>query len=173
MFIKRLIQLCSLAIILSAGILVGCGSSAEEQAVALVDLTTTPASYTPMPSSTSAPIEITPTPIPEPQVVLLRGAKECEREQNIIANSPIQLHYGVWGSVGKAYSEGSWDLLDITLTMDGEEIEGEKQPVAADLIKHCGSDAEDIYWMFYIELFNNKPNCSLNFLEPVGWSGNC
>ncbi len=164
MFIKRLIQLCSLAIILSAGILVGCGSSAEEQAVALVDLTTTPASYTPMPSSTSAPIEITPTPIPEPQVVLLRGAKECEREQNIIANSPIQLHYGVWGSVGKAYAEGSWDLLDITLTMDGEEIEGEKQPVAADLIKHCGSDVEDIYWMFYIVNIEGIPP-GVHYLE--------
>ncbi len=90
------------------------------------------------------------TPALEPQVVLLRGAQGCEREQNIIANSPVQLHYGVWGSIGKAYAEASWDLIDIILTIDGEEIEGEKQPVKADLIKQCGSDVEGVYWIFYI-----------------------
>jgi hypothetical protein len=103
------------------------------------------------PTPTPKPSHIpTYTPTPDPQLILLRGAPGCEHEQNIFANSRVQLHYGVWGSVGKAYAEGSWDLLDISLTMDGEEIEGEKQPVSADLIKHCGSDAEDVYWMFYI-----------------------
>ena len=114
------------------------------------------------PTSTSAPAEIAPTLTPKPshtptythtpetQVILLRGAPGCEREHEVLADSPIQLHYGVWGSLGRAYAEGSWELLDITLRMDGEEIEGEKQPVAADLIQHCGSDAEGIYWMFYI-----------------------
>ena len=128
------------------------------------------------PSSTSAPTEMAPTltpkpshtptytPTPEPQVILLRGAPGCERDQNIFANSPIQLHYGVWGSVGKVYAEGSWDLLDITLTMDGEEIEGEKQPVAADLINHCGSDAENTYWMFYIVNIEGIPPGS-HYLE--------
>jgi len=165
MFTKRLMQFWSLTIILSAGILVGCGSSVEEQALALVNRTSTPASDTPLPNSTSVPTEITPTltpspshtptytPTPEPQVILLRGAPGCEREQNIIANNPIQLHYGVWGSLGKAYAEGSWDLLDL----DGEEIEGEKQPVAADLVKHCGSDSEKIYWMFYVANIEGIP----------------
>ena len=121
------------------------------------------------PTSTSTPTEIAPTltpqpshtptytPTPEPQVILLRGAPGCEREQNIIANSPVQLHYGVWGSIGKAYADASWDLIDIALTIDGEDIEGEKQPVAADLIKQCGSDAEDIYWIFYIANIEGLP----------------
>jgi hypothetical protein len=50
------------------------------------------------------------------------------------------------------------------LTMDGEEIEGEKQPVAADLIKHCGSDVEDIYWMFYIVNIEGIPP-GVHYLE--------
>lgn len=164
MFIKRLMQLCSLAIILTAGILVGCGSSGEEQIA-----TTTPASDTPISNSTSAPKEITPaltpsptntptyTPTREPQIVLLRGAPGCESEQNIIANRPIELHYGVWGSIGREFAEGSWDLLDITITLDGEELKGEKQPIAADLMQHCGSDAESIFWMYYVVNIDGLP----------------
>jgi hypothetical protein len=81
---------------------------------------------------------------------LLRGVSGCASAQDVAADSPIQLHYGVWGSVGEAYAEASLDLMEITLTMDGEEIEGEQQPVAQDLAEHCGSDSEDVYWTFYI-----------------------
>jgi hypothetical protein len=116
--------------------------------------TTSPAtaieSSAPTTASTSPPTEIAPQPTLEPQVILLRGVAGCESEQDIVADNPIQLHYGVWGSVGEEYAEASWELMDITLTIDGEEIEGEKQPVSPDLVEHCGSDAEDIYWMFYI-----------------------
>lgn len=111
----------------------------------------------PTPTSTSTPIEVAPTPTPEPQVILLRGVTGCESEQDIVADNPIQLHYGVWGSVGEAYAEASRDLMDITLTIDGEEIEGEEQPVTTDLVEHCGSDAEDIYWMFYIADIDGLP----------------
>jgi hypothetical protein len=167
MFMKRIILICSVTIILGAGILSGCGPSSEELAVS---------SDTPKPTPTSLPTEIPPTitpspsltptytPTPEPQVILLRGAKGCEREHDIIANSPVQLHYGVWGSLGKAYAEAAWDLLEITLTMDGEEIEGEKQPVAADLIKDCGSDVEDSYWIFYIVNIEGVPP-GVHYLE--------
>ncbi len=115
--------------------------------------TSTPTAIAP----TSAPTAIAPTPTPEPQVILFRGVPGCESEQDIVANSPIQLHYGVWGSVGEAYAEASWDLMDITLTMDGEEMEGEKQPVSPDLVEHCGSDAEDVFWMFYIANIEGIP----------------
>lgn len=143
-------------------LLAACQQQASTQATAPTDFIEV---YTPTPRSTPAPIDIAPTPtlrssptpteidptsVLEPQVVLLRGVQGCESEQDIVANNPIQLHYGVWGSVGEAYAEASWDLIDVTLTMDGETIEGEKQPVAPDLVEHCGSDAEGVYWIFYI-----------------------
>ena len=152
-----------MAVVLISLIFSACGPSLAEQAATVAAQTAAAATSTPIPSSTptstntpnptltSSPSPTAShTPTPEPQVVLLRGAKGCDREHNIIANSPIPLHYGVWGSVGKAYAEGSWDILDITLTIDGDEVQGEKQPVAADLIRHCGFDAEDSYWIFYI-----------------------
>lgn len=106
--------------------------------------TTTPTAtvVTPSPSPTF-------TPGPEPQIVLLRGAPGCEREHRITPNSPVQLHYGIWGSTSRDYAEASWDSIEVTLTIDGETIEGEKQPVAPDLVNHCGGDAEGTYWMFY------------------------
>lgn len=148
-----------LAVVLISLIFSACGSSPKDTDATNSPIPPTrtpiPPTITPMPPPTLTPTQIpshtpTSTPTPEPQVILLRGAQGCDREHNIIANSPIQLHYGVWGSVGKAYAEGSWDLLDITLTIDGDEVQGEKQPVAADLIRHCGFDAEDSYWIFYI-----------------------
>ncbi len=56
MSVKRHIQLESLAIILSAGILIGCGPSAEEQAATSVALTAAAATSTPRPTSTPTPI---------------------------------------------------------------------------------------------------------------------
>jgi len=169
MVIKRLVRLWSLIIFLGAGILVGCSSPPGEQTADLVDRTIMPTSDTLKPSSTLAPTEIpqtrtsiptqtpTTTPTPKPQIILLRGVQGCAHEQKVNAHNPIQLHYGVWGSVGKAFAEASWDLLDITLTIDGEEISGVKQPVAADLTNHCGTDADSIYWMFYTTDINGIP----------------
>ncbi len=137
-----------------------------------------PPTEPPPPTDTSTPTELpstatatpspshTPTftPTPEPQIVFLRGAKGCDREHEIIANSPIQLHYGVWGSYGKWYAEASWDLLDVTLTMNGEEVEGEKQPVAADLAVQCGLDVENSYWIFYFANIEGIPP-GVHYLE--------
>jgi hypothetical protein len=89
-------------------------------------------------------------PTPEPQVVILRGVSGCASDQNVYGDNPIQVHYGIWGSIGKSAAEAAWDNLNVELTMDGKIITGEKQPVAPDLFKHCGSDAENIYWIFYI-----------------------
>ena len=58
MFVKRLVRLDSIALILSAGILIGCGPSVEEQAATSVALTAAAATSTPRPTPT-------PTPIPD------------------------------------------------------------------------------------------------------------
>jgi len=55
MFVKRLVRLDSLAIILSAGILIGCGPSAEEQAATSVALTVAAATSTPTVTPTHTP----------------------------------------------------------------------------------------------------------------------
>jgi hypothetical protein len=156
-------------VILFSMIITGCGPSAEELAVTFVAQTAAAATDTPKPTPTPTPTEIPPTftpspshtptftPTPEPQVVFLRPVRGCDLEHDIIANSPIELHYGAWGSLNKAYAEGSWDLLDFTLTMDGEEIEGEKQPVAAKLVKHCGSTFEGAYYTVYIARLEGIP----------------
>jgi hypothetical protein len=150
------IHLTTQTVIFVSGLVIlsACGQQVATQTIAP---TSTIEASTPTPASTSTPTEIASAPTPEPQVILLRGVTGCESEQDIVANSPIQLHYGVWGSVGEAYAEGSWGLMDITLTLDGEEIEGEKQPVTPDLVEHCGSDAEDIYWIFYIANIDGIP----------------
>jgi hypothetical protein len=138
-------------------------SACEQSRYTPPTITPTAAIETPPPTTTQIAAVETPspnptfTPAPEPQVVLLRGAQGCELDQNIIANSPVQLHYGVWGSIGKDYAEASWDLIDVTLTIDGGEVEGEKQPVAADLVSHCGADVEGTYWMFYITNIESIP----------------
>jgi hypothetical protein len=180
MFSNRLIQLGSLAIIMSAGIMVSCGPSAEELAVTFVAQTAAAATDTPKPTPTPTPTEIPPTftpspshtptftPTPEPQIVFLRDAPGCDLQHDIIANSPIELHYGAWGSLNKAYAEGSWDLYVSTLTMDGEEIEGEKQPVrmSAKLVKRCGSGPppEGAYATVYIARFEGIPP-GVHYLE--------
>ena len=171
MFTSRYIYI--LAMLLLCLMISSCGPSQEELvAIASTD-SAAAVTNTPIPSSTPIPTKTptltpiptaTPLPTPEPQVILLRGATGCEREHDIIANSPVQLHYGVWGSVGKAYAESAWDLLEITLTMDGEEINGEKQPVAADLIEQCGLDVEDSYWIFYIANIEGIPP-GVHYLE--------
>jgi hypothetical protein len=99
----------------------------------------------------------TSTPGPEPQIVLLRGAPGCDRTADLIADSPIQLHYGVWGSLDQAHAEASWPLIDVTLVIDGEEVHGDKQPVAADLVDGCGSSAEGIYWLYYVADLEGLP----------------
>lgn len=104
----------------------------------------------PSSTSTPGPSEEPPLASVEPQVIMLRGVEGCESEHEVVSDSPIELHYGVWGSMGEEYAEVSWEQIDITLTIDGIEVEGEKQPVAPDLVEHCGSDADNIYWMFYI-----------------------
>ncbi|MFQ5923860.1 MAG: hypothetical protein ACE5M4_13545 [Anaerolineales bacterium] len=85
MFVKRLIWLNSLAIILGAGIMVGCGPSAEEQAATSVALTAAAATstptvtptHTPTPTSTPTP---TPTPIPYDLSVLVTGEDDIPIE---------------------------------------------------------------------------------------------
>ena len=82
MFVKRLLRLNSLAIILSAGIMIGCGPSAEEQAATSVALTAAAATstrtvtptQTPTPTSTPTP---TPTPIPYDLSVLVAGEENA------------------------------------------------------------------------------------------------
>jgi hypothetical protein len=82
MFVKQLIQLSTLTITLSAGILIGCGPSEEEQAATSVALTAAAATntptvtptHTPTPTSTPTP---TPTPIPYDLSVLVEGEEEA------------------------------------------------------------------------------------------------
>ncbi len=82
MFVKQIIRLNSLAIILSAGILIGCGPSAEEQAATSDALTAAAATNTPTvtptltPTPTSTPTP-TPTPIPYDLSVLVAGEEEA------------------------------------------------------------------------------------------------
>lgn len=106
-------------------------------------------------TATEKPSELVPKP--EPQVILLRGVEGCEQDLKITANQPIQLHYGVWGSLGKAYAEAAWDSLDISLTIDGEEIEGEKHPPVENLSNHCGSNAEGIFWIYDLANLEGLP----------------
>ena len=66
---------------------------------------------TQLPTTTQKPTDTAPET--EPQVILLRGMEGCEQDLKILANQPVQLHYGVWGSLGKAYAENASDLLEI------------------------------------------------------------
>lgn len=82
MFVKRLIRLDSLAIILSAGILIGCGPSAEEQAATSVALTAAAATSTPTVTPTHTPTPTpthtpTATPIPYDLSVLVAGEEDA------------------------------------------------------------------------------------------------
>jgi len=173
---RKLGVLCfALAILLS---LSACGTSEETIATAIAETelasstdTPLPPSETPVPTDTPQPTPtetLEPTPTPEPQIVFLRDAPGCDLQHDIIANSPIELHYGGWGSLNKAYAEGSWDLYVSTLTMDGEEIEGEKQPVrmSAKLVKRCGSGPppEGAYATVYIARFEGIPP-GVHYLE--------
>lgn len=186
--IRRANYLLVVAVVLVA--LPACASETQQPPTP----TPVPSSPTLIPSSTSTPTEIPPTltpspspaptftSTPEPQFILLRGASAsgCKREHSVVANKPIRLHYGVWGSVGKEYADNAWDLLDITLTIDGEEIVGEKQPVAADLVNHCGIDAEDSYWVYYMVDIEGLPpgdyylevTYYANGVIPDGWGVN-
>ena len=82
MTIKQLIRINGLAIILSAGILVGCGPSEEEQAATSVALTAAAATstptvtptHTPTPTSTPTP---TATPVPYDLSVLVAGEEDA------------------------------------------------------------------------------------------------
>jgi hypothetical protein len=82
MFGRQLIRPLSLAIILSAGILIGCGPSAEEQAATSDALTAAAATNTPTvtptltPTPTSTPTP-TPTPIPYDLSVLVAGEEDA------------------------------------------------------------------------------------------------
>ena len=82
MFIKRLVRLDSLAIILSAAILIGCGPSAEEQAATSVALTAAAATSTPTVTPTHTPTATsthtpTPTPVPYDLSVLVAGEEDA------------------------------------------------------------------------------------------------
>ena len=48
--------------------------------------------------------------------------------------------------------------------MNGEEVEGEKQPVAADLAVQCGLDVENSYWIFYFANIEGIPP-GVHYLE--------
>ncbi len=95
MFFKRLVWLNGLAIILSAGFMVACGPSEEEQAATSVALTAAAATSTPTvtpthtPTPTSTPTS-TATPIPYDLSVLVAG----EEDASIIGASVVLAEIG-------------------------------------------------------------------------------
>jgi len=169
MFIKRQFRLWGLIPITAAVILASCTSLYIEPTACSDDRLILSTSDTPKPRSTLQPTETrsthTPTPTPsqtnapapEPQSILLRGVQGCPQEQTVTAFNPIQIHYGPWGSIGRPFAEASLDLIDITLTIDGEEKIGVKQPVASDLPNHCGSDSDSIYWIYHTATVDGLP----------------
>ncbi|MBN1267306.1 MAG: hypothetical protein JXA25_17580 [Anaerolineales bacterium] len=149
MLVKQQLHFWSLILFAGAAILGSCTSLYVKPTAGSDDRFDLSTSDTPNPRSTIPPTETrsthTPTPTPSqttalaptPQSILLRGVQGCPQEQTVIAFNPIQLHYGAWGSVGQSFAGTSLDLIDITLTMDGEEKTGVKQPAASDLPNHC------------------------------------
>ena len=127
MFVKRLIRLDSLAIILSAGILIGCGPSAEEQAATSVALTAAAATSTPTVTPTHTPTATsthtpTPTPVPYDLSVLVAG----EEEAPIIGASVVLAEIGdevgaqITDGVGQAFwYDLSGDAINLSVSAQG------------------------------------------------------
>ena len=127
MHIKRLIRLSSLAIILGAGIVVGCGPSEEEQAATSVALTAAAAtstptvspSHTPTPTSTHTP---TPTPVPYDLSVLVAGEEEAPVIGALVVLAEIEDEVGtqITDDVGQAFwYELPGETINLSISAQG------------------------------------------------------
>ena len=102
-----------------------------------------PPTFTPEPTLTA-----TPTPTSEPQQILLR--RKCGHDYVVKPDEPLQIYYGGWGVHGKDLSVQWSTALTATLTIDGVDIYGELQPATYALPYNCTTQAEDVYWLYFM-----------------------
>lgn len=100
---------------------------------------------TPRPTATPVP----PTPTPRPITLFLR--RRCGRDYEIEANRATEIMYGVWGVVGKELADEWTTAYSVSLTIDGEALEGMLQPPAPEPLAHNCIPARhaDVYWLYY------------------------
>jgi len=116
--------------------------------------TSPPPSVTPQPTFTIEPTDtpLPPTPTQTPLRVMLR--RKCGGDYLVTAGKPVQMVYGAWGVQGRDLAEQWLTVLTVELTIDGQTVPGDLQPVADDLPWNCTDDPEDLWWLYYTTLLD-------------------
>jgi hypothetical protein len=73
----------------------------------------------------------------------------CGATYTVPADTPLELHYGAWGAVGKDLAKQNAQHLAINLLLDGEPVHGVQQPVVPFSNIPCGSPEPEFYGVFY------------------------
>jgi hypothetical protein len=91
---------------------------------------------------------------PDVSTVFVRPA--CGDTYRAPAGKPILLHYGSWGALGADLVTQNVDNMTITLTVDGQEITGTRNPVSPTV--PCREDeAENAWFIWFTVMLDPLP----------------
>jgi len=85
---------------------------------------------------------------PASQIIFLRPS--CGETYTVLTGSLLEIRYGSWVAIDEGYANQNAEHLTVELTLNGELVTGNQQPIMPASEFPCGSPPEGAYGVYYV-----------------------